>query len=128
AEEQRVYPDPGAWGLRDALAARLEIGPDRILVGNGIDSLIKLICLACLEPGDALAMAWPSFISWRQGAMVQGADVLAAPLGPDGAYDLDALPARITVHTKIAVVVSPNNPTGAAVSRAALESFLDRLP
>lgn len=128
AEEQRVYPDPGAWALRDALSTRLGVGSDRILVGNGVDSLIKLICIACLEPGDALAMAWPSFISWRQGAMVQGADVLAAPLGPDGAYDLDALLAAVTPRTKIAVVVSPNNPTGGAVTRAGLASFLDRLP
>lgn len=128
AADQRLYPDPGAWALRDALAARHGVDPSRILVGNGVDSLIKLVCMATLDPGDGLAMAWPSFVSWRQGAEMQGAQVAAAPLGPDGAYDLDALLGVVGPHTKLAVVVSPNNPTGAAVSTGDLVAFLDRLP
>lgn len=128
ASGTRLYPDPGCWALRDALSARLGVGADRILIGNGVDSLIKMLCLATLDPGDELAMCWPSFISWRQGAAVQGATVRAASLAADGSYDLDALAAQITPRTKLVVVVSPNNPTGQAVSRAALESFIDGLP
>jgi histidinol-phosphate aminotransferase len=128
AVEQRLYPDPGAWALRDALSARTGVAADRILVGNGVDSLIKLLCLALLDPGDALAMGWPSFISWRQGAGVQGAEVRAAPLAAGGAYDLEALAAAVTGATKLVVVVSPNNPTGGAVAAGDLARFLDALP
>jgi histidinol-phosphate aminotransferase len=128
AAEQNLYPDPGAWALRDALADRHGVHPDCILVGNGVDSLIKLVCMATLDAGDELAMGWPSFVSWRQGADMQGATVAAAALDADGAYDLDALLAVVGPRTKLAVVVSPNNPTGAAVSPDALEDFLDRLP
>ena len=128
ADDVRVYPDPGTWALRDALAARYRLRPDMVLPGNGVDSLIKLLCLATLDPGDELAMAWPSFLSWRQGALIQGAGWKAAELAPDGAYDLDALLARVGPRTKLAVVVSPNNPTGAAVGRDDLVAFLDRLP
>ena len=128
AADQRLYPDPGSWAVRDALAAHLGVPADAILVGNGVDSLIKLLCLALLDPGDGLAMGWPSFVSWRQGAAIQGAEIQAAPLGPDGAYDLDALAARITARTKVVVVVSPNNPTGGAVAARALARFLDELP
>jgi len=128
ASQQRLYPDPGSWGVRDALAARLGVPADAILVGNGVDSLIKLLCLALLDPGDGLAMGWPSFVSWRQGAAIQGADVQAAPLRADGAYDLDALAASITPRTKLVVVVSPNNPTGGAVGARTLAGFIDDLP
>jgi len=128
AGEQRLYPDPGAWALRDALSGTLGVAADRIVVGNGVDSLIKLLCLALLDPGDELAMGWPSFVSWRQGAGIQGATLRTAPLGGDGAYDLDALLEQITPRTKIVVVVSPNNPTGGAVAGAALERFLERVP
>jgi histidinol-phosphate aminotransferase len=128
AAGQRLYPDPGAWALRDALARRHGIEPARLLVGNGVDSLIKLLCLTVLDPGDALVMAWPSFPSWRQGALIQGAEVVAAPLAADGAYDLDALLGAITPRTKLVVVVSPNNPTGQAVPRDDLAAFVDRLP
>ena len=124
----RVYPDAGAWALRDALAERLGLDPLQVLPGAGVDGLIKLMCLALLDPGDEIAMAWPSFLSWRLGAQIQGATVRAAALGPDGAYDLDALAAEVTGRTKIVVVVSPNNPTGAAVGADALRRFLDALP
>jgi histidinol-phosphate aminotransferase len=127
AGDQRLYPDPGSWALRDALAGRFGVPADWILVGNGVDSLIKLLCLALLDPGDGLAMGWPSFVSWRQGAAIQGAEIQDVPLGADGAYDLDALAARITARTKLAVVVSPNNPTGGAVAAGALARFVDQL-
>lgn len=128
AADQRLYPDPGAWELRDALAARLGVRADNVLVGNGVDSLIKLLCLATLDPGTNLAMGWPSFISWRQGAGIQGAEVRAVPLRGDGSYDLRALAAAVDEDTRLGVVVSPNNPTGAAVTAAELEAFLDALP
>jgi histidinol-phosphate aminotransferase len=128
AGEQRLYPDPGAWALRDGLSATLGVAADRIVVGNGVDSLIKLLCLSLLDPGDELVMGWPSFVSWRQGAGIQAAKVRAAPLGAGGAYDLDALLEQITPRTKLVVVVSPNNPTGGAVEAAALERFLERVP
>ena len=80
AAEVRLYPDAGAWALRDALAARLGLDPAQVLPGAGVDGLIKLMCLALLDPGDEIAMAWPSFLSWRQGAQIQGATArLARP-------------------------------------------------
>ncbi|MEZ0284270.1 MAG: histidinol-phosphate transaminase [Thermoleophilia bacterium] len=128
AEGLRVYPDAGAWALRDAIAARTGLEAAQVLPGAGVDGLIRLMCLALLDPGDELAMAWPSFLSWRMGAQVQGATLRMAPLAADGAYDLDALLAQVTPRTKLAVVVSPNNPTGGAVAAADLERFLDALP
>jgi histidinol-phosphate aminotransferase len=128
AADQRLYPDPGAWAVRDALSAKLGVPADAVMVGNGVDSLIKLLCLAILDPGDELAMAWPSFVSWRQGTAIQGATLRTAPLDPGGAYDLDALYDQITPRTKIVVVVSPNNPTGGAVDAQRLARFVERLP
>lgn len=128
AADQRLYPDPGSWALRDALSGSLGVAADRIVAGNGVDSLIKLLCMALLDPGDNLVMGWPSFMSWRQGAGVQGAEVRTAPLTADGTYDLEALLELITPRTKLVVVVSPNNPTGGAVTGSALERFLERVP
>ncbi len=128
AEAQRLYPDPGAWALRDELSRQLVLPTDQILVGAGIDGLITSICRATLDPGDALAMGWPSFVQWRLATLSQGAQVQTAQLASDGAYDLDALLAAITPATKLVVVVSPNNPTGGAVGASDLTAFLDRLP
>lgn len=126
--EQNLYPDPGSWALRDALAERHGVDPALIVVGNGMDSLIKLLCVALLEPGDEMVMGWPSFVSYRQGAIMQGATFTPVPLRPDGAYDLPALAAAVGPRTKLVVVVSPNNPTGGAVGALELAEFLDGLP
>lgn len=128
AAEQNLYPDPGAWAVRDALAERHGLDPARIVVGNGMDSLIKVLCMTFLDPGDEIVMCWPSFVSYRQGATVEAATWTPVPLDPGGAYDLDALAAAVTPATKIVVVVSPNNPTGGVVSDADLRRFLDALP
>ncbi len=128
AAEQNLYPDPGAWAVRDALAERHGFPAERIVVGNGMDSLIKVLCMTFLDPGDEIVMCWPSFVSYRQGATVEAATWTPVPLDPGGAYDLDALAAAVTPATKIVVVVSPNNPTGGVVSDADLRRFLDALP
>ena len=128
AAEQNLYPDPGAWAVRDALAERHGFPAERIVVGNGMDSLIKVLCMTFLDPGDEIVMCWPSFVSYRQGATVEAATWTPVPLDPGGAYDLDVLAAAVTPATKIVVVVSPNNPTGGVVSDADLRRFLDALP
>lgn len=124
----RMYPDPGCWALRDALERRLLVPADRILPGNGVDSLIKLVCLTTIDPGDQVVMGWPGFPSWRQGALMMGGEAVAVPLLPNGADDLEAMLAAIGPRTKLVVIVSPNNPTGAAVAKDALDAFLDRVP
>lgn len=128
AHEHRRYPDAGSWALRDALAARLGLDVEQILPGAGIDGLITSLAALTLDAGDELAMCWPSFISWRQRCLVQGAVFRGASLTAAGAYDLDALAALVGPRTKLVVVVSPNNPTGAPVGAGDLRRFLDELP
>jgi len=124
----RMYPDPGCWALRDALERRTLVPAQHILPGNGVDSLIKLMCLATIDPGDQVVMGWPSFISWRQATLMMGGEPVLVPLAPNGAYDLDAVLAAIGPRTKLVVIVSPNNPTGAAALPGDLEAFMDRVP
>ena len=123
----RGYPE-GDWALREALSNHLGVPADWVLTGNGVDSLIKVLCASVLDPGERLLMGWPSFISWRQAALLAGSFVTQVPLAVDGAYDLDRMLAAVDQQTKIVVVVSPNNPTGAAVGSDALAAFAVALP
>ena len=56
-----------------------------------------------------------------------GGEVILVPLA-DHAYDLDAIAARVGPRTRLVTIGNPNNPTGLAISKAALDRFLDRLP
>ena len=77
----RAYPDPGCWAMRDAIARHTFVPSELILPGNGVDSLIKLICLATIDPVDQVVMGWPSFISWRQATMMMGRQRATWPSG-----------------------------------------------
>src|SRR5712692_2092562 len=51
ASHVHLYPDGGSTALRAALGARIGVGPDQIVVGNGADELLAIIGWAVLEPG-----------------------------------------------------------------------------
>ncbi len=123
-----TYPDASASALRDELGRRLGLDPGMVMLGSGIDGLIGTVVTAFLEPGAELAMCWPSFVSWPLRAQLAGAAVVRAPLRDDGVFDLGALRALVGPRTRLAVVVSPNNPTGGAVSHDDLVAFHADLP
>ncbi|MDR1082646.1 MAG: histidinol-phosphate transaminase [Coriobacteriales bacterium] len=122
------YPDGSSHHLTQLLSWHYQIPSEQIIVGNGSNELIDLIAQTCLEPGDNVVYGWPSFVVYRSSAQIAGADCREVALAADGSFDLDALLAAIDQRTKIVTVCTPNNPTGAVVSAAALEDFLKKVP
>jgi histidinol-phosphate aminotransferase len=120
------YPDH-ALELVERLAARHDIEPDRILLGNGADAIVGHLCTAYLEPGDEAVMGWPSFVTYRSDTLLRGATPVLVPL-TNGAYDLVTMLERIGPRTKLAFVCNPNNPTGGMVTREQLGAFVNDVP
>ena len=81
-----------------------------------------------------MAFAWRSFEMYPLLAQVAGARAVQVPLvpgrpvAPADTHDLEALAAAVDDSTRLVIVCNPNNPTGTAVRRAALEQFLDAVP
>ena len=123
-----LYPESGFRSLRRKLADQQEIPVERVVVGAGALAILHHIALAVLEPGDEMAHCTPTFHAYRLEALKMGASVTTAPVGGDGAYDVDALLARVTPQTKLVILCSPNNPTGGIIKRDDLRRFLDALP
>ncbi|NUR86536.1 MAG: aminotransferase class I/II-fold pyridoxal phosphate-dependent enzyme, partial [Nonomuraea sp.] len=67
---------------------------------------------------------FPGYLAY---AGVSGATGVRVPLR-GGEHDLDAMAAAVTGRTRAIILCSPNNPTGAAISREDLEAFLDKVP
>ena len=114
------YPDPLASRLRDRLAARLGVDPDAVLVANGSDELVYLLVMAYAAGGGAVVCADPPYRIHDIAARMLGAAVTRVALA-DWVHDLDAMAA---VAADVAFVCNPHNPTGTAVSRAALRAFV----
>ena len=121
------YPDGDCYYLRDALAARLDVGNDELIFGNGSNEIIELAVRTFMGPGDEAVMAHPSFVVYSMIVQaVKGKNVII-PL-KDAKHDLDAMASAITGRTRIIFIANPNNPTGTIVSRAETMKFIKQVP
>jgi histidinol-phosphate aminotransferase len=118
------YPDMGVLALRELLAARYGVDLDRIATGCGSVALTEHLAKATCLPGDEIIYAWRSFEAYPIIAAATGATAVPVPNDPRHGHDLAAMAAAVTDRTRMILVCNPNNPTGTAVSRAALDEFL----
>jgi histidinol-phosphate aminotransferase len=122
------YPDMGVVALRDALAARYGVDPDRVATGCGSVALAEHLARVTCLPGDEMIFSWRSFEAYPIIAAVGAATAVRVPNTADHAHDLSAMAAAITDRTRLIMVCNPNNPTGTAIRRAELDAFLDQVP
>ena len=127
ASELNRYPDITCRPILDALAAFHGVPVERIVVGSGSVSLIRLLALAVLSRGDEILVTTPPYPAYGVAGALMGAVVESVP-ARDGAPDLPALLTRISARTRLVFVASPHNPTGGIVKRRALEAYLARVP
>ncbi|HYU14824.1 MAG TPA: histidinol-phosphate transaminase [Candidatus Acidoferrum sp.] len=126
AARVHLYPDGGSTELREALARRLGVGADWLVVGNGADELLGLLGRAAYEPGDDVVIPQPAFEPYATEAILAGANVVASPL--DGyETDLDDMRRRVTARTKALIICTPHNPASTIVPGRRLEAFLGAL-
>jgi len=123
-----LYPDGGAFYLREKLAHKLGVDPKQIAVGSGSNELIDLLVHAFVEADEEVLAPACSFACYRLSAEAHRRGFRETPNGPDFAYDLEALAAGVGPRTKLVFLANPNNPTGAYATKAAFERFLRALP
>ncbi|WP_370415334.1 histidinol-phosphate transaminase [Streptomyces fradiae] len=128
AADAHRYPDWGCRELTAELAARLDVPAAHLAVGNGSVGLTQQLLQITTGPGDEVLFAWRSFEAYPVMTRLAGAVPVQVPLTGDERHDLEAMARAVTGRTRLVIVCNPNNPTGTVVGRAALETFLDRVP
>jgi histidinol-phosphate aminotransferase len=121
------YPDMGSGALTRHLAAALDMDQDMVAVGCGSVALCQQFVQALCASGDEVIFGWRSFEAYPIVTRVGGARSIPVPLTSGFANDLDAIAAAVTGSTRLVFISNPNNPTGTALGRAAVERFLDSL-
>ena len=116
-----------AEALRARIAAEHRVTPDRVVIGNGSGSILRMAVVAFAGPGTPIVMAAPTFGLVGDHARRAGCEVIAVPLRPDGSHDLDAMRAA-SARAGLVYICNPNNPTGTLTRRRDLELFLQKLP
>ncbi|MBX6748216.1 MAG: histidinol-phosphate transaminase [Micromonosporaceae bacterium] len=122
------YPDMAVVTLRERLAQRLGVSPDRIATGCGSVALAEHLATVTCRDGDEILFAWRSFEAYPILTATAGAVAVRVPNTPAHGHDLPAMAAAITERTRLIFVCNPNNPTGTAVRRDELAKFLDAVP
>jgi histidinol-phosphate aminotransferase len=126
-EEAHIYPDGGAFRLRNAIAEANGLDRANVVIGNGSNEIIELLCHSFLNTRTSLIAAEHAFVVYKLMATLFGARYIEVP-DPGFVHDLDAMAAAIDDDTRLVFIANPNNPTGTMVGQQAIDRFMDRLP
>jgi len=94
----------------------LELDAAQVLLTNGVDEAIHLLCSTYLEPGDEAIIVVPTFAMYAIFAQAEGARLVQVLSGENFAFPLEEVLSRISERTRLIAVANPNNPTGVAVA------------
>jgi histidinol-phosphate aminotransferase len=118
AEHLASYPEREP--VEAIVAGMLRVAAAELLLTNGVDEAIHLLCETYLEPGDEALIVVPTYSMYRIYMMAEGAQVISVPAGKDFHFPADDLCERITPRTRLIAIANPNNPTGAIAPAAEL--------
>jgi len=123
------YPDPGAAELRRLLGERIGWDPAGLMLGNGSDELVSILCTACGHAGARMQVPVPTFAMYRIIGSVSGWEVDEVPLDVDFELDGAAFLKRMReVEPRLVVLATPNNPTGNAFDEDVILELVDEAP
>jgi histidinol-phosphate aminotransferase len=95
------------------VAQHLGVSPDELLLTNGTDEAIHLVCETYLESADEALIVVPTFAMYEIYAAATGARVIAVPAGKNFQFPTAEVLSAISTRTRLVAVANPNNPTGA---------------
>lgn len=126
AEGLTKYPE--REGVEKVVAAHFGLRGDEVILTNGVDEAIHLACCAFLEPEDEAIICTPSFFMYDVSIMMMTPHLRKVQAGATLEFPFDRFMAAITKRMKLIIVASPNNPTGATVSREHLLAIAKAAP
>lgn len=126
-------PVPGYMSLREAVAAKLknenglDFAPTQICVSNGAKQAVCNTVLALVNPGDEVIVPAPYWVSYTEMAKLAGGVpvVVFAGIGQNFKITGEQLEAAITPKSKLLILCSPSNPTGAVYSKSELKALAE---
>ncbi|HEX5649371.1 MAG TPA: pyridoxal phosphate-dependent aminotransferase [Steroidobacteraceae bacterium] len=121
----------GVPELKDAIIAKFKRDNDivytrpQILVSTGAKQTIYNLFMALIDPGDEVVIPAPYWVSYPDMALLAEGVPVMPYAGPEQGYKItpEQLDRAITPRTRVFMLNSPSNPTGAAYNRAELEAL-----
>ncbi len=122
------YGDPESHDLRHALAAHHDIGPEHIMIGEGIDTLLGVLVRLIVAPGDAVVTSAGAYPTFNYHVAGFGGDLHSVPYAGDH-EDPDRLIAKARgVGAKLVYLANPDNPMGSHHAASTIEAVIAAVP
>jgi histidinol-phosphate aminotransferase len=120
------YPERGA--VEAVVARSLGIAPDEVLLTNGVDEAIHVLCEAFLDRDNALLLPVPTYTMYEVYGSAAEARIDAVQAADDFRLPLNTMLASVREETRLIAIANPNSPTGATVAREAIVAIAERAP
>lgn len=126
SEVMAKYPEREP--VEAVVAEFLGVSKEQVLLTNGVDEAIHLVCQTYVESADEVLIVVPTFSMYEVYASAAGARINTVQANLDFSFPLKRVLAAITPRTRLIAIANPNNPTGAAVPEHALIAIANAAP
>lgn len=126
SESLTIYPEREP--VEGIVAEHFGLQPDQLILTNGVDEAIHLVCCAFLDEGDEALICTPTFFMYDVSISLMTSGLKHVQADDSLAFPFSRFLEAITPKTKLIIVASPNNPTGATVSREHLLAIAAAAP
>lgn len=123
ARSANIYPESSAPDLRSALASKLGLSSDQIILGNGSDEIMQMLAHVFVGPDDEVVIPEKAFSMYRIVTRLFGGALIMVPLRDFGP-DLAEMGKAINSRTRLVFVSNPHSPTGVTCDRGDFEKLL----
>jgi histidinol-phosphate aminotransferase len=120
------YPQRG--GVEVRVAKSLGVAPTEMLLTNGVDEAIHVLCQAFLDRGDAMLLPVPTYTMYEVYGSAAEAQINKVLACDNFRFPLHAILSAIHERTRLIAIANPNSPTGATVARDAIVKIAERAP
>ena len=110
------------------VANSLSLEASQVLLTNGVDEAMHVLCQTFLDAGDEFLLPVPTYSMYEVYGSSTEAKIVSVQAKQDFSFPLEGLLSKITPATKLIAIANPNSPTGRAVSRDAILQILDAAP
>jgi histidinol-phosphate aminotransferase len=126
AESMTVYPE--RHGVEEIVARKFGLDAEQVLLTNGVDEAIHLMACTFLDEGDEALICTPTFFMYDVSIGLMTSRLKRVQTDDSMVFPFERFMEAITPKTKLIIVASPNNPTGATVSREQLLAIAKAAP
>lgn len=111
------YPDAEACITRAAVAKHYGVDKDNVIMGNGTDQIIEMLCDCFIDLGDNIVTSDPNFVIYEKATLKCGGQVKKIPLLKDSfKQDIERTINTVDKRTRVIFLTSPHNPSGTIIT------------